>query len=292
MQDDSIAAEDYLQEPADAVPFAETAVQASLAALQALEMKEEAEKDGDWRARWASEKLLGFSVSSQPGASLLGSRWRDGKTAVRTTRNVGRQTDVRSRSSSIESIRQADRSLPQQDISIEGLPPSSNRVISAAEWDETIVPAHAKLEKAIAKDQPTYDGGVVGLMASGMVAPGSPDNVGFPTTMTTINDAERESVIDHGSQYSSNSRRKYKEKSSAQRRREGSDRGDPSRSHRRRKRRGHEERHDRYPTSSTAASMAKSTHKSRIVRRGYGCEDIVAWQSSLSIAALPSVQES
>lgn len=60
----------------EVAPFAESAMQASLAALQALE-NSQASQD-DWRARCASERLLGYrTMQLNGGAHMLYDAWRE-----------------------------------------------------------------------------------------------------------------------------------------------------------------------------------------------------------------------
>ncbi|PWN35456.1 uncharacterized protein FA14DRAFT_178827 [Meira miltonrushii] len=406
LNDDIQREERMLEEnaPPEAVPFAETAVQASLAALQALEKSEQAQA-GDWRARWASEKLLGYSNGSYlsvpperrqrsgdqslqvPNADDLsdysGARTRrraepyprshalegsassiDGgrsgsATAAAARRKArskrqelnssaggyessiiggaftsdseSRPTRSRSRrkkrSKSASSKAPAPRSTKLDSYPTTTASPSQQkRTLTAAEYDEIVVPAHAKrIEREDAEEarMTMEQQQALGAMPTGMVAAGSPSPITptFPQgsmSPSKIGDASLMTIIDHdeskndstylrrreatettnasdkrlpgrtGMEKSTTSRRQRSASGISTGKRHGS--GHVVREERERDHDRESRRHGKQTTNSSSHSIARSTKSSS--RKGYGCDDIVAWQASLRMAALPSVSES
>lgn len=387
------------EEPVQAAPFAETAMQASLAALQALERSEEAQS-GDWRARWASEKLLGFSSTQPAPPSILrdtrrlspnndlqvptddysdysGARSRrraepyprlrhEGSTSsmelkaslrrrarskrqeitsssasqiggggydssmaagaftsdsdAASRRNSRRRGDAsrhrkvdKAKVSTIKSqTRAAESDVPSPAQRYATLPlASAQRHLTTAEWDETVVPAHAKrLEHEAAEEARLM---TANYAPSGLVVPGSPSSA--PASQILLQSPDRVvrpihaaevsmgSMMDYGSAIGAKPRSTHRTHKSTGKRRDGTNHREGSKSHDRRHRSGsgskhlHPDRaaeattgtHAKFPTSSTA-SLARST-RSGSTRKGYGCDDIMAWQASLQIAALPAVAE-
>lgn len=395
--------------PAEAVPFAETAVQASLAALQALEKSEQAQA-GDWRARWASEKLLGYSngsylsvpperrqrsgdqslqvpnvddLSDYSGArtrrraepyprshalegsasSIDGGRSGSATAAAARRKARSKRQELNSSAGGYESSiiggaftsdsesrptgSRSRRKKRSKSVSRKGenrshstklesqptttaSPSQRRRTLTAAEFDEMVVPAHAKrVEREEAEEarmtMEQYQ--KLGAMPTGMVAAGSPSPITptFPQQSMSPaknGDASLMTTIDHDEIKNDSSyfrRREATETTNASDKRlpgrTGMDKSTTSRRQRsgsgisagKRHGSGHHireererdqgrdrdresKRHGKQATNSSSHSIARSTKTSS--RKGYGCDDIVAWQASLRMAALPSVSES
>lgn len=404
---DNIQREERMLEenaPPEAVPFAETAVQASLAALQALEKSEQAQA-GDWRARWASERLLGYSngsylsvpperrqrsgdqtlqvpnvddLSDYSGArtrrraepyprshALEGSAssidgGRSGSATAAAARRKARSkkqelnssaggyessivggaftSDSESRPTGSRSRRKkrsksASSKVPRsRSTKLDSYPTTTaspsqqKRILTAAEYDEIVVPAHAKrIEREDAEEarMAMEQQQAFGAMPTGMVTAGSPSPI-TPTfaqeslSSDKIGDASLMTMIDHDESKNDSTYLRRREatettiasdkrlpgrtdmeKSAISRRQRSASGVSAGKRHgsghviREERERDHDResrRHGKQATNSSSQSIARSTKSSS--RKGYGCDDIVAWQASLRMAALPSVSES
>ncbi|MCO5598750.1 hypothetical protein L7F22_052848 [Adiantum nelumboides] len=378
LNDDIQREERMLEEnaPPEAVPFAETAVQASLAALQALEKSEQAQA-GDWRARWASERLLGYSNGSRRRAepyprshalegsasSIDGGRSGSATAAAARRKARSKRQELNSSAGGYESSimggaftsdsesrptgslsrrkkrsKSASSKVPRsRSTKLESYPTATaspsqpRRTLTAAEYDEIVVPAHAKRveredaeEARMTMEQQQQS---LGAIPTGMVAAGSPSPITptFPQQSMSpakMGEASLMTMIDHdGSKHDSsylrrreatettnasdkrlpgrtgmekqadkttNSRRQRSGSGVSTGKRHGS--GQIVREEREKDRDRESRRHGKQATNSSSHSLARSTKTSS--RKGYGCDDIVAWQASLRMASLPSVSES
>lgn len=331
----------------DVAPYADTAVQASLAALQAIEQSQEENK----HARWASEKLLGYSSqdafleaidysNARPRrraapysrhdkdgstSSLDGRRSRrrakshkdtnfaassasqlDGLSSVMAgissdSEFTSRQHSLRRRARKARKGLSENRSEASPTFSTpqHGLPdvqvtpplPSNN-------WDEVIVPALARRLVLEAEAEQA----MANMAASGLVAAVPEGFTSAPNDRRAIPKTQEDGLTQHTSVLDvtpekeavsglldiqdRKSRKPRQNRSVSSRQPEGR----------------HSERLQGKDRSASTPSIHHTKHSShhksrsqssrRGVRKGYGCDDIVAWQASLRLASVPAVAES
>ena len=317
------------------VPFAETAVQASLAALAALE---QSEQGNDWQSRWARDKLMGASTMNssstkvplirlEPSLSELSdySNSRTRRRAVpysRSREDNSSSADERTRRSARKKQSQAHPPMTSSSASVLGnmtgatsdsdlatsrrhdstrkASGSSRRTAGASntetvshnkqrrgripsfsqqhsgvgrqgkeDWDEKIVPALAKRLQVEAEQEakmlgvPTH---TLQRQESGLIEP----LLLTPDADSMRNEGHRKGRRTGGSE----SRRKPSKATANE-----SDDGKTSRS-----------RHTRHASDKDKRKQQSSSSVNRLpkVRKGYGCDDIKAWQASLGVAAPPT----